>query len=283
MRRKVPVLDPVTKGYLSVCPTAAARTLLRLESGDIQALFEAMPGAVAASILEHMASASAARCLADLPKKVITEILEDMRAPAAVAVLRHMKHDQVKRLLDSLPRTLSLRLRIGLRFSETVVGAYVDAHVITLKPEHHVNDALRLYRQEGRQTGYTIYVVDDNRHLVGEVHLNDLLGARDRTLVSRIMQPAAAVLNSRMALHSVANDVAWLTNDSLPVVNRNNVFQGVLWRDRVIDKEQKLINNVSQHGELASTRAALADILWMVVGSLFMGSKHAADSSKVED
>jgi len=277
------VLDPVTRGYLSTCPTAAARTLLRLESADIEALFEAMPSAVAASVLEHMASASAARCLANLPNKVITEIVEDMRVPAAVAVLRHMQHDQVKRLLDSMPRTLSLRLRIGLRYSETVVGAYVDAHVITLKPEHHVSDALRLYRQEGRQTGYTIYVVDDDRHLAGEVHLNDLLGARDRTLVSRIMHPADAVLNSRMALHSVANDVAWLSNDSLPVVNRNNVFQGVLWRDRVIDREQQLFNNVSQHSELASTRAALADILWMVVGSLFMGSKHAADSSKVED
>jgi hypothetical protein len=57
----------------------------------------------------------------------------------------------------------------------------------------------------------------------------------------------------------------------------------VLWRDRVIDREQQLFNNVTEHSELASTRAALADILWMVVGSLFMGSKHAADSSKVED
>lgn len=276
------MLDPVSKGYLTECPVAAGRSLLRLENRDLKEVLEAMPASLAARVMEHMASASVTRCLSLLSNKDSIDILEDMQVHSAVAALRHMKHDKAKKLIDSMPRTLAVRLRLGLRFSETVIGSYVDVHVITLKPEHHVSDALRLYRQEGRQTGYTIYVLDDNRHLLGEVHLNDLLGARDRTLISRIMHPSDAVFNTRMPLHSVANHVAWLTNDNLPVLNRNNVFQGVLWRDRVIDEDQELINNVSRHSELASTRAALADILWMVVGSLFVSDSKTAESDKVE-
>jgi len=277
------MLDPVTKGYLTMRPDAAANTLLRLDDHDIRGIFEAMPRPVAAKVLEYMPSASASRCLVNLTNKTIGEILAQMPIPASVAVLRHMHHDQVKELLERIPRTMAVRLRLGLRYSETVIGTFVDANVITLKPDHHVGDALRLYRREGQYTGHTIYVLDELRHLAGQVYLNDLLGVRDRSIVSRIMQPVPAVLNARTTLQSVARHPAWLTNDSLPVINRNNIYQGVLRRDQVMKKDNQLISNVTEHNELASTRAALADIFWMAVGALVVGGSAPLEHNEEED
>jgi magnesium transporter len=277
------VLDPVTKGYLTRRPDAAAISLLRLEDRDMQEIFEAMPRPLAANVLEHMPSASASRCLANLSNKTISEILAQMPIPASVAVLRHMHHDQVKELLERMPRAKAVRIRLGLRYSETVVGAYVDANVITLKPEQHVSEALRLYRQEGQYTRHIIYVLDEQRHLAGQVHLDDLLSARDRSIIKRIMRPVPAVLNTRATLQSVAKHPAWLTSDSLPVINRNNIYQGVFWRDKVMHKDQHLINNVTEHNELESTRAELADIFWMAVGALFVGGAAPAERNEEED
>jgi len=277
------VLDPLTKAYLTKFPAEAARSILRLQPNDLNGILEAMPRAVAANVLEHMASASASRCLGNLTNKTINEILAHMQIPSSVAILRHMNHDQVKELLERMPRTMALRLRLRLRYSETVIGSLVDANVVTLIPEHHVSDALRLYRREGQHTGHTLYVLDQDRHLTGEVHLHDLLGARDRTPIRAIMQPIPVVLNARAALQSVTTHPAWLTNDSLPVVNRNNVYQGVLRRAKVTVKEQKLINNVTDHSELALTRAALADIFWMALGALFTGGAGAAKRNGMED
>jgi magnesium transporter len=277
------VLDPVTKGYLTRRPDAAAISLLRLEDRDMQEIFEAMPRPLAANVLEHMPSASASRCLANLSNKTISEILAQMPIPASVAVLRHMHHDQVKELLERMPRAKAVRIRLGLRYSETVVGAYVDANVITLKPEQHVSEALRLYRQEGQYTRHIIYVLDEQRHLAGQVHLDDLLSARDRSIIKRIMRPVPAVLNTRATLQSVAKHPAWLTSDSLPVINRNNIYQGVFWRDKVMHKDQHLINNVTQNNELESTRAELADIFWMAVGALFVGGAAPAERNEEED
>ena len=277
------MLDPVTKGYLTRRPDAAAISLLRLEDRDMQGIFEAMPRLVAANVLEHMPAASASRCLSNLANKTVSEILAHMPIPAGIAVLRHMQHDQVKELLESMPRTMAMRLRIGLRYSETMVGAFVDANVITLTPEHHVGDALRLYRKQGQYTRDIIYVLNKHRHLAGQVYLNDLINARDRSIISRHMHPVPAVLNTRATLQSVAKHPAWLTNDSLPVTNRNSVFQGVLWRDKVMKKDQQLINNVTEQNELASTRAALADIFWMAVGALFVGGAASAEHNEEED
>ena len=273
------MLDPLTKGYLTLHPDAAAHTLLQLKESDLRDILEAMPRALAATVLDQMAPAAAGRCLAHLSNRSISEIVAHMPLPTSVALLRHMQSDQVRELLERMPRMLALRLRLGLRYAESLVGGYVDVDAVTFSPAHHVGDALRLYRREGQRTGHTIYVLDQQRALAGEVHLDDLLSARDRTLVSRIMRPVAAVLSARASLQSVARHPAWLTNDCLPVISRGGTYLGVLMRDKAIAKHEELIGTVVDQSETAITRAALADILWMSVGALLMGGT-SADADK---
>jgi len=276
------MLDSVTKGYLTLQPAAAARTLSRMSSQDIEAAFESMPRQVAAGVLEYMAPASASRCLLELPVVTAAEILARTPILAAVSALRVMKQQQVQDLLALIPRPLAARLRMRMRFSESVVGAFVDEDVLTLSPTHRVGDALRLYRHSGHRTGQMIPVLDEKRHLLGVVDLYDLLGNTDRRLVQHLMHPPDHVLVGRTALQTVTNHPAWLRQDSLPVVNRNGIFQGVLRRSRVTEEGPQLLSEVAEHNDLISTRAALADIFWLAVGALFAGNSGRADRSQRE-
>ncbi len=276
-------LDPLSKAYLTLRPGAAAHTLQQMQEHDLREILEAMPRPIAAKVLEQMAPATASRCLAHLRNRSISEILAQMPLPTSVAVLRHLRSDQVSELFEHMPRILAARLRLGLRYAEILVGGYVDADAVTFSPEHHVGDALRLYRREGQHTGHTIYVLDQQRELAGEVHLDDLLSARDRSLISRMMRPVAAVVNARATLQSVAHHPAWLTNDCLPVINRGGIYQGVLMRDKVIAKHEELIGTVADQNEMAITRAALADILWMSVGALLMGGTNTDTDRRKQD
>ncbi len=268
------MLDAVTKGFIALHPAAAARTMARLGERDIEAIFSAMPRQLAAKVLEHMAPGSASRCLLQLPPATASEILARTPLLAAVAALRLMNNKQVQGLLELLPRPLAARLRLRLRFSETVIGAFVDEDVLTLSPEHRVADALRYYRHSGQHTGQTIAVLGDHRQLVGVVDLGDILGATDRRLIHNLMRHPKVVLNARAPLQTVSNHPAWLTHDNLPVVNRNGVFQGVLRRARVMEEGENLLAEVNERNELVTTRAALADIFWMAVGALFVGNPH---------
>lgn len=268
------MLDTVTRGFITLHPAAAARTLARLGEREIEAIFSAMPRPLAGRVLEHMAPGSASRCLLQLPPDVASEILVRTQMLAAVAALRLMDSKQVQGLLALLPRPLAARLRLRLRFSETVIGAFVDEDVLTLLPEYRVSDALRHYRQSGQRTGQMIAVLDQERHLVGVVDLGDILAASDRRLVQNLMQRPRFVLNARAALQTVTNHPAWLTHDNLPVINRFGIFQGVLRRARVMDEGETLLAEVNERHELTTTRAALADIFWMAVGALFVGNPN---------
>jgi Mg/Co/Ni transporter MgtE len=282
-KRKKPVIDPLTKGYLSLRPAAAARTLSRLDNQDIKALMEAMPRQLAANVLEQMTPGTAARCLAQLTPKLGGEILARIPVPAATAALRQLQRERLKALLATLPRPTAARLRLRLRYSETVIGAYVDADVVTFTPEHRVGDALRLFRRAGQRTGQTVYVLDDRRHLVGTVDLSDLLGQRDRSLLQRAMRPVGLVLSARGAIQTVTDHPAWLTHDNLPVVDRSGLFQGVLWRAKVMEEERELLSEVAERNEQATTRAALADIFWMGVGALLIGNSDPASRDKRDE
>jgi len=277
------MLDPVTKGYLNKHPAAAARTIARLGDREIEAIFAAMPDTLAARILEHMAPGTASRCLALLSTNTASEILSHTPVNIAVPALRLMKQTRVDALLATMPRPAAARIRLRLRFSETIIGSYVDEDVLTLAPERHVSEALRLYRRAGQRTGQSIPVLDEDRRLAGVVDLADLLAARDRSSIQRIMRPPRAVLNVRAALHTVVNHPAWVTHDSLPVTNRNGIFQGVLRRSRVMEEEEQLLTEVSDHNELITTRAALADIFWIGVGALFVSKPDTAVRNKTGD
>ena len=275
------MIDPITRGYLTMLPQDAANTLQRLDERDRRDILDAMPRSVAGNLLEQMASAAASNCLAQLTSKTASEILALMPLPAVVSILRHLQSEQVRDLLGYMPRTLAMRMRLGLRYAESLVGAFVDVNAVTFSPEQSVGDALRLYRRNGKHTGQSVFVLEQQRYLAGAVYLDDLLSEKDRSTIRRIMQPAPVVLSARATLQSITHHPAWLTHDSLPVVNRDDVYQGVLRRERLAPKQQELINTVSDNTEIASTRAALADILWMAVGAMLIGG--AGEKSRNEE
>ena len=93
-----------------------------------------MPPQLAAKLLEHMPPQTAGRSLVLLPSKRGGEILARIPVLAAVAALRLLERDQVRALLAVLPRPAAAQLRLRLRYSERVIGAFVDSDVVLVAP-----------------------------------------------------------------------------------------------------------------------------------------------------
>ena len=277
------MLDPITKGYIALHPAAVAGTLAQLGKPEIRALFEAMPRQLAANVMEHMVPRAAAQSIEQLSSKVGADLLARMPVPAAVEVLRMMKREQVKTYFEVMPRPAVARLRMRLRFSETVIGGFVDTDVVTITADIRVSDALRLIKRHSQRMGHSIYVLDEQRRLMGFVDLSELVAARERMTIQRLIRPAPVVFNARAPLQTAANHPGWLTHDNLPVINREGIFQGVLQRSTVMEEESELINRVDDHKELSMTRDALADILWLGVSAIFSGSIGRATGGKADD
>ncbi len=277
------MLDSVTKGYLSLRPASAAQTLVRLDDADIRAIFEALTPQLAVKVLEHMAPGSAARCLQLLPRKNIASILAHTPMQIALASLRLMNSKHVNEILGYMPTSRAAALRVRLRYTKMVVGAFVDSDVVTFSWDQHVSDALRLFRREGRRTGNAIIVLNEQHHVAGVVNLSDLLANRDRLPLRQILRPAVSVLQDRAGIQSVRDLPAWRLYENLPVVNRNGVFQGVLRRSKVMHNDIQESLEVNEQSETQATSSALADIFWTVFGSILFLSNDRAARNRLDD
>jgi predicted transcriptional regulator len=114
------------------------------------------------------------------------------------------------------------------------------------------------------------------------VDICDMLNSSDRRSIRHVMQPVVHVLNARAPVQTVTGHPAWMHHDSLPVINRNGIFQGLLYRSRVREEEAQIMNEIVERNELMTTRSALADIFWLAVGALFIG-RGRADEQGTQD
>lgn len=144
----------------------------------------------------------------------------------------------------------------------------MDPDAVTLLPQQRVADALHLMRDGRQRVSHQLYMVTEERRLAGYVELTRLIAARERTPLSRLVQPVPLALNARAPLHTAEDLDIWLEFDSLPVVDRRGTFQGVLRRAAISREGRSLLAGISSEREFDRTRTALADIFWLAVGSL---------------
>ncbi|MDZ7750674.1 MAG: CBS domain-containing protein [Gammaproteobacteria bacterium] len=215
-----------------------------------------------------MMPAIAADTLARLETAVAAEILFRMPNETAVLVMRALPRALHNGLFRAMPRASALRLRVQMRYPEALIGSLVDPDAVSLLPEQRVADALRLMRGGRQRVSHQLYMVTGERRLIGYVELTRLIAARERTPLSRLVQPAPLTSNARAPLHTAEDLDIWLEFDSLPVVDRRGTFQGVLRREAIRRKGRSLLSGISSEREFGRTRTALADIFWLAVGSL---------------
>lgn len=276
-------LDPLVEAYLEDHPGAAAASLARLEGVAIAEFLGATPPPLAAGVLANMMPAVAADALGRLETAPAADILFRMPNEAAVLVMRAMPRPLHAALFRAMPRTAALRLRAQMRYPEALVGSLVDPDAITLLPEQRVLDALRLMRGGRRRVSQQVYMVTEERRLTGYVDITRLIAARERTPLSRLVQPVPLTLNARAPLHTAEDLDIWLKFDSLPVVDRRGTFQGVLRREAISREGRSLLAGISAEREFGRTRTALADIFWLAVGSLLTPRDPATPADRRDD
>lgn len=276
-------LDPLVITYLEDHPAAAAGSLGQLNAAEVADFLADTPSPIAARVLSHMMRAAAADALSHLEPAAAADILFRMPNEAAVLVIRSMNRDSHRALFRSMPRAAAFRLRLQMRYPEALIGSLVDSDAITLLPEQRVMDALRVMRGGKRRVSQQVYVIDGDRRLVGFVDLTALIANRERTSLSRILQPVPVALNARAPLHMAEDLDVWLSFDSLPVVDRRGIFQGVLRREAIGRENRSLLAGISSEREFGKTRTALADIFWLVVGSLLAPRDSSTFANRKDD
>ncbi len=222
--------SPLTLSFLEKRPLSAARTLSTLPAADAAAFLETVPTRYAVSALGRMGDWAVASVMSAMEEPCAVAALREMKAIAAAATLRLLQKEKREALMTQLPNRLRRELESALSFPEDTVGAHMSASVATFQTTDEAGPALDIIRRSADDELDAVFLIDDERMLLGAVTLARILSAAPTRQLQDIADTGIRGIPSRSRIEAIRSRRAWDKYANLPVVNRQKQLIGSLPR-----------------------------------------------------
>lgn len=271
--------DELSRKFAENHPADAARVLERARPEESALFLEAIPIAAAAKILQLMNVRLAAASLSAVEVERAARIIEGIPLHHAAHVLRHSNPTRVRSLIERLGEKVARPLRRLLRYREGTAGALADPQALILPSDMTVGDAQKQLRRLAGEEFYYVYVTDRDHRLVGVVTIRQLLLVRPSQTLESIMQRELIRLPARSDLAGIAVDPAWQEFDMLPVVDKADVFLGVI-RHKTIRQLAVTGDGGQGLADAIEVAMSIADMYWKSLAGLAAGIAVAAAAQR---
>ena len=170
-----------------------------------------------AKLVNALSADDRASFVRKLPKKVVEEMLPLMAAA---------ERADIKRLLS---------------FAEGTAGSRMTTEYASVPVKMTCGDALAKVRYEaaGKETIYTVYIIDDDRHLEGVVGLAEILLAKPEVPLDKIMHKEVIMVRADEPATKAAEITAKYDLLAVPVIDDAGRLLGIATVDDLIDVLRK--------------------------------------------
>ena len=214
--------------------------LTEVEDAVREEILEELPPQTVAEGVRDLDSDDAAHILEDLPKQEQDEILEQMPSPERGAVERI------------------------LHYPENSAGRRMQTEFIAVPPTWTVGHAIDHMRETAELPDrfFELYVVDDDRKLLGAVALDRLLRTKRPVPVADLMDPDRRRVRATEDQEAVARMFERYNLVAAPVVDDGERLVGVLTHDEIVDViEEEAEEDIRALGGVTHDEE-LADSVW---------------------
>lgn len=229
--------------------TQAKEELSTMEPADISEMLIEVPRArrvlifrilqkdLATDVFEYMEGPEREELLNSFTEREAAEIIEEMSDDDRTALLDELPAKTVRKLMQHLsPEERKIANRL-LNYPQDSAGRIMTAEYIGLKESMTATEALQHIRKEARskETIYTCFVMDHERHLMGAVDLEDIILAQPETLISDIMDEDPVSVTTTTDQEKLAQVMSRYDLHALPVVDLERRLVGLVTFDDVLD------------------------------------------------
>lgn len=162
---------------------------------------------------------------------------EGMETDGLAYVLRGIPDGLYQAVLQQMDAQDRHRVEQALAYPEDTAGSIMNTDTITLRPDVSIDVVLRYLRLKGEipEATDTLYVVNEEDILIGDVPLSALLTVDPTLSVAQVMNDKTDALLAQMDEREVAKLFERHDWISAPVVDQNNKLLGRITIDDVVD------------------------------------------------
>jgi magnesium transporter len=218
-------------------PAEWADLVPHLEPSEVAVLIQWLPDDEIAMILEELAPTEAARILRSLSANEAGELLGEMDPDDAADVVELLPDEEVHEILVRMQPDDAAEIRELSGYEpDTAGGIMTPAYVGVSKDATSAQaiSAIRRLVDEAETVNY-VYVVDDERHLLGVLSLYRLLLSPDTTPVEKLMAPSTVRVRASADQETAARILTDRNLLAIPVVDDDDHLLGIITEDDVAD------------------------------------------------
>ena len=191
-----------------------------------------------ADALEEVEPDFQATLVQNMPDEKVADVLEEMSPDEAADLLAEMPRERSEDLLELMEDEERDEVKLLLSYPDDSAGGLMTTDVVTVSPDLTVNqaiEAIRGFKDEVDSVVY-VYVVDEEKHLLGAFSLSDLIFAPPRSRVRDFMHPRIVSANLLQKQDELAQVVSKYNLQAVPVVDDENHLMGMVTADDALDK-----------------------------------------------
>lgn len=240
----------VVREELEGVPTVdIAEALERLETEDGLSLLRQLDADVAADVLVDLSTESARRLIQELPDATVAHYLDVLPMDDALDLREELGDERFEGLLEIIPREDALEIRRLMSYPEGSAGQLMTESFFEVRPESLMTEILndiRLAPEDKYETVNDIYVLNEDRHLIGVFSLRQAIRAKGDQTARDVMNSDIITCQAMTPAEDVARDIARYGFYAMPVLDDRGRMLGIF----TVDDAQSVIQEADSEDVL---------------------------------
>jgi len=208
-----------------------------LEPEEIAEIIIALGQEKGSKLLEEFPVNEQRDIFTDLPYLLQKGILEKLPTDEQIDLVKNIPKKLASKLLSVIPSADRKDIKKFIGYAEDTAGAVLTTEYASVPADVTAEKALLLVRDQAfnRETIYYVYVLNNDKKLLGFLSLKDILVSPPDKIVSEIMHTEVITSNVNDDREHVARKIANYDFLAIPVVDNENHMLGIVTVDDVID------------------------------------------------
>ena len=214
-----------------------AEILSDLDEEELAIVFRLLNKNEAADIFARMDEDAQEAVVELLSDKEVSSIVSKLYVDDAADLIEELPANLVTKVLKNASPEKRKAINEVLKYPEDSAGSIMTTEYVDLDEDDMVKDAFDKIRRTGlkKETVYTAYITDKQRHLLGVTTVKDLMMEDYETVVKDIMEENVITVKTTDDQENVAKMFDKYDFLALPVIDSENRLVGIVTVDDALD------------------------------------------------
>jgi magnesium transporter len=271
-------LDTFREVFLSYHPYDLSLVFQILNQEERNHIYNSLSPAELAPIFVYIEVEDVAVYFEEMNSIYISQMLEAMDVDDSVDILSHInERNMIASYLSIMKKENAYHIRKLLQYEAKTAGSIMTTDFIEIPESYEVKQAMKKLIKDATdaETIYTLYVVNQNRQLLGTLSLRELILARAGEMIADIMTNKVVSVEADMDQEDVALIMRNYDLNALPVVDYQNHIIGIITIDDIVDVINEEANedydrfaavpDIDENIEQNPWQNALSRLPWLVL------------------